>query len=138
MKHTSVSFLADKVIDGALVGSGHGLLRDGTAAIVEAVVLVHGALERVVLPAEHVVGVGAVPTGALEAPHEGVGGTRRPQAVEFGCVPDRLVGQLRHANGVGGRAGGGVRKAVLCDGVVHVRLVVGAVKVLAIPASGTS
>lgn len=133
-KLTSVSLLVDHVLDLALVGGGHGLLGDGSAAIVEALGLVHGALEGISLPAEHVVSVGAVAL-ALEAPHERVGGARRPHAVERGGVPHGLEGHLRRPDGVGGRARSSVGEAVRVDGVVHVRLVVGAVKVLAIPAS---
>ena len=53
-QHTSVDVLADLVLDSALVGSRHGLLLDGAAAVVEAVVLVHRLLERITFPAEHV------------------------------------------------------------------------------------
>jgi len=71
LRNPSLSFLVNHVLDGALVGNGHGLLRDGTAAVVEAFGLVHGTLERITLPAEHVISVGAVPT-ALKAPHKRV------------------------------------------------------------------
>ena len=47
---TAVNVLLDKVLDGALVGLGHGLLLDGAAAVVEALGLVHCALEGVALP----------------------------------------------------------------------------------------
>ena len=57
---TSVGLLADHVRDGAAVGDVHGLLLDRAAAVVEALGLVHGALERVSLPAEEVVTVRAV------------------------------------------------------------------------------
>jgi len=74
-------------------------------------------------------------SAALETPDEGIRGARRPHAVELGRVPDGLVGQLRHADGVGSRARGRVGEAVAGDGVVHVRLVVWAVEVLAVPAA---
>lgn len=69
---TSICFLLDSLFDGALVCNAHLLLCDGTAAIIEAFGLVHGALKRVALPAKHVIGVGAS-CRTLEAPHEGVG-----------------------------------------------------------------
>jgi hypothetical protein len=59
-KLTAISLLADLILDRALVGHGHGLLLDGTAAIIEALGLVHGALQGITLPAEHIVGVRAV------------------------------------------------------------------------------
>lgn len=80
--------------------------------------------------------MGAVAAATLKAPNKWIGGARRPHAVEFGGIPDSLVGYLRHANWVGGRAWWSICEAVACDRVVHVRLVVRAVKVFAIPASG--
>ena len=73
-------------------------------------------------------------TGALEAPDEGVG-AGSPHAVELLGVPDGLESDLGNTNGVGSRAGTSVVEAVGVDGVEHMRLVVGAVKVLAVPAS---
>lgn len=85
-ERTAFSLLADHVLNRALVGDRHSLLGDGTAAIVEALGLVHRALERVALPTKHVVGVGAVAV-AFEAPHERVRGAGRPHAVELAGVP---------------------------------------------------
>ena len=133
-KLTAIGLLADEVLDGALVGNSHGLLLDGSATIVEALRLVHGALQGVVLPAEHVIGVCAVSLLALEAPDEGVW-PRGPQAVELGGVPNSLVGQLGHADGMAGGASRGVGESIIFDGVEHMRLVVGGIKVLAVPAS---
>lgn len=73
--HTSVYLLADKVLDSALVGSSHWLLSDGAAAIVEALGLIHGPLERVALPSEHVIRMGTIALGSLVAPDEGIRGT---------------------------------------------------------------
>lgn len=55
--------------------------------------------------------------------------------VELGGVPDGLVGHLWHPDGVRRRAWGSGQETIHVDGVVHVRLVVGAVEVLSIPAS---
>jgi hypothetical protein len=74
-------------------------------------------------------------SAALETPDEGIRGARRPHAVELGRVPDGLVSQLRHADRVGSRARGRVDEAVTGNGVVHMRLVVWAVEVLAVPAA---
>jgi hypothetical protein len=130
----TLGLLADEVLDGALVGNSHGLLLDGSATIVEALGLVHGALKGIALPAEHVVGVCAESVLALEAPDEGVGATG-PQAVELGGVPNSLVGQLGHTDGMAGWARWGVGESIVFDGVEHMRLVVGGIEVLAIPAS---
>jgi len=54
--------------------------------------------------------------------------------IELGRIPGGLKGHLRHADRVRVWACGSVREAIRVDSVVHVRLVVGAVEVLAIPA----
>ena len=80
--------------------------------------------------------MGAVGVAALVtvAEDEGVRAILRPHVFELGCVPERLVSQLRHADRVRGWARGSSSKAGwLC--VVHVSLMVGAVEVLAVPAS---
>jgi len=129
----AVEVLADKVLNLALVGDRHILLGDSTAAIVEALRLIHGLLERIALPAEHVISVSTKATSTLEAPHKWVR-TRSPQAVELGGVPYSLVDDLWHANGVGGRAWASIGETKSANGIVHVRLVIGAIEVLAIPA----
>jgi len=71
---------------------------------------------------------------ALEAPDERVRSAASPQAVELGGVPSGLERDLRDADGVRRGAGRSVGEALRVNRVVHVRLVVGAVKVLAVPA----
>ncbi|KJR83613.1 uncharacterized protein SPSK_04359 [Sporothrix schenckii 1099-18] len=132
-KLTAQRVLLDNVLDLALVGHRHLLLLNRAAAVVETLRLVHRPLQRVALPPKHVVGVRAVAV-ALEAPHKRVGRAALPLAVELARVPDRLERHLRHAHRVRRRAGPRVRKTVRVDRVVHVRLVVGAVQVLAVPA----
>ncbi len=155
--HTAVNVLLDKVLDGALVGLGHGLLLDGAAAIVEALGLVHGALQGVTLPAvipdyrlaiklqdergrrgyipKHVVGVSAGAI-ALKRPHERVLVLGRvPEVVELGRIPLNLEGDLRHADRVARGARRRVGEALASDRVVHVALVVWGIEVLAVPAS---
>lgn len=56
-------------------------------------------------------------------------------AVELGRVPDGFVGDLRHPDRMRCRARRSSHEAVLGDGVVHMGLMVGAVKVLSVPAS---
>ncbi len=71
------------------------------------------------------------------APDEGLRAVRRPQGlvVVVSRVPHGLKGDLRHANGVRGRASTGSDESSFpC--VVHVILVVGAIEVLAVPAGG--
>ena len=75
LRLTAVSLLVNHVCDLALVGDVHGLLLDGAAAVVEAFGLVHGALERIALPAKQVIGVGAVAAATLEAPYKRIRGT---------------------------------------------------------------
>lgn len=53
-------------------------------------------------------------------------------------IPDCLVCDLRHPDRVGSWARWSIGETVSCNRVVHVRLVVGAVKVLSIPASDFS
>lgn len=73
-KLTSINWLANEVLHSALGGSGHRLFCDSTTTIIEALRLGHGTLERITLPAEHVIGVGAG-SSSLKAPDEGVLGT---------------------------------------------------------------
>jgi hypothetical protein len=133
-KRTSINWLANHVLNGALVGSSHWLLRDGTAAIVEALGFVHSTLKGIAFPAKHIIGMSTSST-ALEAPHKRIRRPRSPQAVELGRIPDCLEGDLGHTDRVRGWAFTGICEAVVSDGVVHVRLVVGAVEIHAIPAS---
>ena len=135
---TAIDILVDEGLDGALVHVGHGLRleRAPVLAALEHAGRVHGALERVALPAEEVVGVGAVALVVLgEAEHEGVGPAAAPHAVELGRVPEGLVGDLGGADRMRGRAWPGGLEGLL-GRVVHVRLVVGRVEVLAVPARG--
>jgi hypothetical protein len=128
--------LANEVLDSTFVRNIHLLLLNGAAAIVEALRLVHGLLQSIALPSEHVIGVGTVSGGtAFKAPHEWVGTAGRPHAVELGCIPDGLKGHLWHADWVRGWALGRVGETLGVDGVVHVGFVVWAVEVLAVPAS---
>lgn len=185
---TSINLFADEVLNSALIGLRHGLLLDRAAAVIEALGLVHGALQCVTLPAEHVIGVG---TGrsTLEAPQEGIPVLRGiPKTVERCCVPcdfecyplildlaytrfggvmwafqelsswgnDLGAQELRSlhklwapfeelsmlwddllwdSDRVGVGALWSIVEVLRVDGVVHVRLVIGAVEVLAIPAA---
>ena len=73
---------------------------------------------------------------AFKAPDERVRRARGPEMVELGRIPGSLKSDLRYANRVGVGTLGSVVEVLRGDSVVHVRLMVGAVKVLAIPASG--
>lgn len=116
---------------------------------------VHGALQGVALPAEHVVAVLAVP-GALtsqlriqkshcegnsnalitHAEDERLGAVGGPLAlvVELAGIPHNLKEELREFHGVAGRAGS-TRLKGAADGIGDVALVVWAVKVDTVPAS---
>jgi len=79
-------------------------------------------------------GAVGITTLVTVAEDEGVRAILRPHIFELGCVPERLVSQLRHADRVRGWACASSSKAGWLR-VVHVRLMVGAVEVLAVPAS---
>ena len=78
--------------------------------------------------------MGAVAVAVAVAEGEGVGVAGVPETVELGGIPEGLVRDLGNAHGVGGGARTGVDEGSLL-GVEHVRLVVGAVGVDAIPAA---
>ena len=133
---TSVDVLLDEALDGALVHLGRGLRLERPAVLagIEHAGRVHGPLERVTLPTEDVVGMGAVAVIIAVAHGERLGAVGGPKAVELGGVPESLVGNLGHADGVRGRAGTSSHESSTA-GIVHVGLVVRAVLVLSIPAS---
>lgn len=78
--------------------------------------------------------MGSVAGVIAVAEGEGVRASLGPEAVELGGIPKRLVGDLRNADGVRGRAGTSVDESSPL-GIVHVGLVVRAVDVLTIPAA---
>lgn len=125
----SLLLLVASVVDiGALfVDAGRG------AVLVEVAVLVHGLLERVTLPAEDVVAVGGRTSG-VHGVNEGVAAGPCALVKEGGYVPHDLVHDLGKLDGVRGRAATTASGAGT-GGVVDVALVVGAVEVLAVPAS---
>jgi hypothetical protein len=137
-RHTSISLLADEVLDSAPVRHIHLLFLDGSTAIIEALGLIHSLLQSITLPSEHVIGVGTIASGtAFKAPHEWVGTARRPHAIELGRIPDSLEGHLGHTDWMRRGALGCAVEAFGVYGVIHVRFVIWAVEVLAIPASTT-
>lgn len=78
--------------------------------------------------------MGAVAVAVAVAEGEGVGVAGVPETVELGGIPEGLVRDLGNAHGVGSGARAGIDEGSLL-GVEHVRLVVGAVGVDAIPAA---
>ena len=134
-KLTPIRNLTHKVLNRTLIRRRHSLLSNRTTPIIKALRLIHRTLKRIALPAEHIVGVRTIPTRTLKAPDKRIRRTGRPHAVELAGIPRRLVGYLRGAHGVSRWAGWSVDEAVGFDGVEHVGLVVGAVEVLAVPAS---
>lgn len=58
---TSVRLLANEVLNRAFVGRSHGLLGNRATAVIEALRLIHGTLESIALPSEHVVRVRTIP-----------------------------------------------------------------------------
>lgn len=99
----------DLLVHGALLGSRDVLgeqvrLRAGRA---HAAGHVHGSLEGIVLPAENVVCVLAVPGVVPEAEVEGLRAVCGPQrlVVELSRVPHHLEHELRDVDGMCGRTG---------------------------------
>jgi hypothetical protein len=82
-----------------------GQSRLGTR-IIQIAAIIHGFLQRVALPAKHVVGVRSRAAN-VHAVHERVGAVGRPQRFvgELGDVPHELVHDLRELDGVCGGAG---------------------------------
>lgn len=78
--------------------------------------------------------MGSVAAAVAVAQEERVGAILGPHRVKLRGVPQRLVGYLRHADGVRGWAGAGGLECILCC-VEHVGLVIRAIEVLAVPAS---
>jgi len=71
-KLTSIDILSDHVLNGTLVGNRHILLRDGSAAIVEALGLIHSKRKCVPFPPKHIIGVCSKPAITLKTPDERV------------------------------------------------------------------
>jgi hypothetical protein len=74
--------------------------------IIQIAAVIHGFLQRVALPAKHVVGVRSRAAN-VHAVHERVGAVGWPQRFvgELGYVPHELVHDLRELDGVRGGAG---------------------------------
>jgi len=94
VKLTAIDLLLDEVGHAALVHGGNilGLERLSVLAGLEHARVVHGALERVALPAEEVVGVAAVALGIAKAQRERVA-ARRPERV-VACAFESAVGSV--------------------------------------------
>jgi hypothetical protein len=134
---TSVNILPHRRLNRALVHSGGLLTLEGPSVLAsrEHARAIHGLLERVALPAEQVVGVRAVALIVAVAQEERIRAITGPHVGELSSIPERLVGDLRHADRVGCRAWSRVLESFFCGGE-HVRLMVWAVDVFAVPASG--
>lgn len=92
--------------------------------------LVDSLLKEVNIPAIHKITMKAVPSGITHRPHERL---RRaiPHVGEFAGIPDDLIEDRDEMDWVRGWT----RAAVVgADGIGHVRLVIGRIEVLAIPA----
>jgi len=122
--------LALGALDGLLV-----ILALQSFAVVIGALGVHGALEGIALPAKEVVTVDTVPGVVTVAPPERLRAVGGPLGlvVELARVVHDLVHDLGDLDGMRGRAGATALEAAR-GWVGNVRLVVGAVSVLAIPA----
>jgi hypothetical protein len=100
---------------------------------------VHGFLERVSLPAEDVINVSSVALAVASAPNKWLRAVHGPVGfvVELSCIPESLIGELEHANGMRSwaRIGRGKDHCLSQYRTCDVFLVVGAVEVLLILAS---
>lgn len=133
VKLTTLSLFPNRLPNLTLVRRRHRLLHQTPTPVVEAFTLIHSSLQRISLPPKQVIRMSARSIGP-KAPHERVRMPGTPQMVKAPCFPDRLVRHLRHADGVRSWAFRSWHvKAISCDGVVHVRLMIGAVEFLAVP-----
>ena len=107
------------------------------AALAEEAIRIHDALQRIALPAKQIVGMSRIPGIVTCAPHERLTAVFRPEfrIVEHGRVPHGLVRHLRHAHWMRGRAGTCWLEAAL-GRVIHMRLMIGWIEVLAVPTAG--
>jgi hypothetical protein len=113
----------------------HRQARLGTRNV-QVAVIIHRLLERVALPAKDVVAMSSRASDVHRV-DERVGAVGGPERLvgEFAYVPHDLVHDLGQLGGVGRwacAAAGGAGALAICD----VRLVVGRVEVLAVPAAG--
>lgn len=131
---TSVNRLIDGSLNGTLICSRHRLLRDRTAAIIEAFRLVHSSLKSITFPTKHIIGMRAS-RNSLKAPNVRVLGTRCPHVVELAGIPHGFEGYLWHADWMRWGTCGSVGEAVEGNSVVHVRLMIGAVEIFTCKAS---
>jgi hypothetical protein len=134
--------LANKVLDLASVHwlNSLRLERPSVLAGIEIAIRVHSLLERITLPAEYVVSMGTKAPAITVGEDEGVLAVSGPHVVETCGIPQGLETDPGYTNGMGGWARACVlerlgRRSGVDNGVEHVRLMIGAVKVLAIPAS---
>jgi hypothetical protein len=97
--------------------------------------VVHGLLQRVVFPAKEVISMCTIALVVIVRQEERVGAVLGPHVVELRGIPERLVCDLWHADGMGSRAGFGISEGFVLR-VVHVVLMVGGVDVFAVPAAG--
>lgn len=137
---TSIVVLLDLGRDLTLPRDVDGLRLEGPALGAVAPGPVHGALQRVALPAKDVVAVLAEARVVARAEHKRLRpAVLRPlgPVVELRRVPDHLVHELRDPHRVGCRAGAAQGQEVgwARDGVCDVVAVVGEVEVLAVPAA---
>lgn len=132
---TSLGILAHHVLDLASIHGRDalGFERISVLAGIEHATVIHGALERISLPSEYVVGMSAESTSVIVTHDEWVWCALWPLAVELSGVPQCLVGDLWHTDGMGGGAWSVILESI-ANGVIHVRLVVGRIEGLAIPA----
>jgi len=131
----STSVFIDGTLDSALVHWSYALGLEWLSILtgLEHAGRVHCALERVTLPAEEVICVGTVALVVTHAQEERIRAILGPHGVELSCIPQSLIGYLWHTNWVRGWARTRGLEGSLYS-VKHVRLVVRAVQILAIPA----
>lgn len=128
------------VFDGTGVHLGNSLRLEWLAisASIEHAGGVHGLLKRISLPAEEVVSMRGVALLISGAPDEWLGSIGGPVGlvVELSCIPKSFKGDLGQSNGMrcGARAGGSESTVLCC--CKHVILVIGAIEVYSVPASG--
>jgi hypothetical protein len=103
-------------------------------ASVEHAGIIHGLLERIALPAESVIGVSSKALRITGAEDERLSVCGPRKVIETSRIPQGLVGELGHTDGMRRGAGTSIGERISCS-VEHVRLMVRGIDVLSVPAT---
>jgi len=97
--------------------------------------IVHGTLQRISAPPEQIIRMSPIPVIIHIRPNKRLRSIFWPHVIKRGRIPHRFVRDLRHTDRVGTGTWTCFAEAAF-GGTVHMRLVVGAIEILAVPARG--